>query len=192
MTRLLVVGHGPTVRVRDGVFGDASPLARPVERLEQRVERWVCGPEPACLETAAGLAGQSPAELAGLARCDFGVWQGRSLAEVAADDPAGVAAWTSEPDARPHGGETLAELVARVGTAMDGFDWPAGGSAAVVTPLVARAATVWALAAPASVIFRIDVGPLGAAELSGGPGRWRLRELRRTIRPGGGRYRPGR
>ena len=182
MARLLVVGHAATVQARAMIFGDRSELARPVSRLERRLTRWVCGPEPACLATAAGL-GAAGGELAldGLAGCDFGQWQGRSLAEVAESDPTGVERWTRDPDARPHDGETLTEMVTRVGAQLAETDWPAGGSAAVVTPLVARAAAVWALQADPAVIFRIDVAPLGAVALSGASARWRLQELTRSL-----------
>ena len=145
--------------------------------------RWVCGPEPACLATAAGLGAGGEVTLAALAGCDFGRWMGRSLAEVAESDQAGLERWTRDPDARPHDGETLTELVARIGAQLAGTDWPAGGSVVVVTPLVARAATVWALQADPAVIFRVDVGFLGAVELSGASAEWRLCALTRSLEP---------
>jgi broad specificity phosphatase PhoE len=185
MSRLLLVGHGATAGSRELLFGDAGPLVRPVGRLAERADFWVSGPEPACLATAEALSGRPPTERAGLAGCDFGAWAGRSLAEVAAADPVGVQQWLSDPEARPHDGETLAELVVRIKGALDAEAWPAGGSVAVVSSLVARAATVAALRAPASVIYRIDVGPLGGVGLSRTASEWRLQELRRSVSPSG-------
>jgi hypothetical protein len=46
---------------------------------------------------------------------------------------------------------------------------------AVVEPDVVRAAVVCALAAPAGVLWRVDVPPLTVTELSGRSGRWNLR-----------------
>ena len=101
-----------------------------------------------------------------LAGCDFGRWTGRTLVDVGVAEPEAVATWLSDPYAAPHGGESLAAMLARVGAYVDGADWPDGRSAAVVTPLVARALVVHALGAPPEVIFRIDVPPLGRASIS--------------------------
>jgi broad specificity phosphatase PhoE len=83
----------------------------------------------------------------------------------------------SDPHAAPHGGESLAELVARVGACCDERDWPPGRSVAVVAPLVARAMAVHALAATPEVIFRVDLAPLGRVGLSRHGRGWRLQQL---------------
>jgi broad specificity phosphatase PhoE len=174
--RLCVVAHGPTVRMREVIFGDTGHLSDPeaVSPIAGRVTSWRHGPEVACAETAGRLGG--PGEvLAGLASCDFGSWTGRSLEEVGADDPDGIRHWLSDPRAAPHGGESLAELIARVGSAVTVTPWPDGQSVVVVVPLVARAMIAYALGAPAEVIFRIDVPPLGRVALSRRRSSWRVK-----------------
>lgn len=126
------------------------------------------------METAARLGGPGQA-MAALGTCDFGSWTGRVLADVGAEDPEAVGRWLADPHAKPHGGESLAELIVRVGAAVDQSAWPEGQSIVVVTPLVARAIAVHALGAPPGTIFRIDVTPLGRAALSRSATSWRLR-----------------
>ena len=122
-------------------------------------------PDPACRATAEQI-GTGVAIADDLAGCDFGRWAGRTLADVGTAEPEAVATWLSDPYAAPHGGESLAAMLARVGAYVDGADWPDGRSAAVVTPLVARALVVHALGAPPEVIFRIDVPPARAGRRS--------------------------
>jgi len=188
--RLTLVAHAPTAAASRLVLGDLGPALPgrlpPLPAAERAGPdpAW-CGPEPACLGTAAalGLAGRVVPALAGL---DHGRWTGRSLAEVAAEDPAGLAAWTGDPDARPHGGETLAELVARVAAPLDQLAATAapGRTVWVVAPLVCRAVVVAALAAPASVVLGLDVAHAGTVTLSRSAGRWRLQGLARPSGPG--------
>ena len=109
--------------------------------------------------------------------CDFGAWTGKALADVASQNPSGLDAWLRDPHAAPHGGESLAELINRVGRVLDDQQWPDGRSVAVVTPLVARALLVHALGAAPEVIFRIDIAPLGRALISRSQQTWRLTSL---------------
>ena len=145
-----------------------------ISPIATRVAWWRHGPEPACAETAARLGG--PGEVTErLATCDFGSWTGRSLAAVGAEDPEAVGRWLADPDARPHGGESLSGLISRVGPAVDHTAWPDGQSFVVVTPLVARALVVHVLQGPPQMIFRIDMSPLGRVKFSRRTNSWRLR-----------------
>jgi broad specificity phosphatase PhoE len=176
--RLLVVAHAPTSTTKASVFGDPGELVRWEEfrRLSERIASWVSGPEKACQATALRLGG--PAEVIhDLRDCDFGAWRGKALAEVASQDPSGLDAWLHDPHAAPHGGESLAVLIKRVGRVLDDQQWPDGRSVAVVTPLVARALLVHALGAAPALIFRIDIGPLSRALISRSQQMWRLTSL---------------
>ena len=93
------------------------------------------------------------------------------MTDIATDHPAELESWLHDPYAVPHGGESLAELITRVGRALDDHPWPNGRSVVVVTSLVARALIVHALGAGPEVIFRIDVSPLGRAQVSRGDSR---------------------
>jgi broad specificity phosphatase PhoE len=179
--RLLVVAHGATPATRGLVFGGSGPLIpAEIKRLSGRVASWLRGPEEACEATAVRLgAGAEP--VAELRHCDFGAWTGKPLIDVASEDAAGLEAWLHDPSASPHGGESLAKLINRVGWVLDDHPWPDGRSVAVVTPLVARALLVHALGAAPEVIFHIDIAPLARASLSRSTAVWRLARLE----PGG-------
>ncbi|MFJ9213483.1 histidine phosphatase family protein [Streptomyces sp. NPDC102264] len=153
-------------------------------------------PSPRCRRTAEAL-GLDARSLPALAPCAMGRWQGRTLDEVAAAEPAALASWLSDPASAPHSGESLLELLARTAHWLDtlGDGAPADGGAggngtggngtagggtaggrliAVVEPDIVRACAVHALGAPPAAFWRIDVRPLTATELSGRAGRWNL------------------
>lgn len=156
----------------------------------RRVDRAVCSPAAAAVETAAALGLSATAD-PGLADWHVGDWRGRTLDEVAVDAPAAVAAWLGDPDAAPHGGETLTALVARVA------EWLAGSAGeghtvAVTHAAVVRAAVIATLGAPAAGFWRIDIAPLTATVLRGGPARWTVRAAALPLEPragaGSGRF----
>ena len=181
--RLLIVAHAATPETNAPAFGELGELLPgEVRRLSGRIAIWVSGPEKACQTTAVRLGGTAE-PIHNLRECDLGAWTGRSLGDVALDDPAGLESWMHDPHAKPHGGESLAELIKRAGSVLDDHQWPEGRSVAVVTPLVARALLVHALGAAAEVIFHIDVAPLSRALISRSQQIWRLSRLE----PGGPR-----
>jgi broad specificity phosphatase PhoE len=175
--RVLAVAYPATAATRTPMFGGWSgPVAGDVPALEGRVASWVRGPEPVGAETADRLGGTAEV-LPELADADFGAWSDLTLDEVAARESEALRMWLIDPWISPHGGESLADLIWRVGQAVDRHPWPEGRSVAVVAPLVARAVAVHALGAPPEVIFRIDVAPLGRVLLSRSGDHWRLQGL---------------
>jgi broad specificity phosphatase PhoE len=179
--RLLVVAHTATAATPALVFGDAGePLTQQIRRLNGRVASWFRGPEEVCQVTAAHLGGEAE-PVAALHECDFGAWTGRTLVDVASSDAGGLDTWLRDPDTTPHGGESLAQLINRVGHVLDDHPWPEGRSVVVVSPLVARAAAVHALGAEPKVIFHIDLAPLGRLLISRSDQIWRLQELKTSI-----------
>lgn len=174
--RLVLRTHGATAAASALVFGDRSPLLAPVRPPPTGSWQVRHGPEPACRQTAAAWApAAEPADA--LVGPDLGRWTGHGLEEVALTDGAGLAAWLSDVGARPHGGESLADLVRRVGPELESLG--VGRSLWVVTPLVARALAVAALAAPAALVLALDVSFAGEVRLSRHGGQWRLQGLRR-------------
>ena len=175
--RLLVIAHGRAGSAGDPVFGDRSPLAAgvTVAPVEGRFQRWVCGPETACGETALLLArGEEADVIPELAGPDLGRWTGSTLSTIAGQDPDGLRSWLTDPDAAPHGGESLSRTAVRVGTAIDDTDWPEGRTAVVVSPAVARLLALHAIGGTPALAFRLDVRFGGRFELSAAGRGWRL------------------
>lgn len=109
----------------------------------------------------------------GLAGPDMGAWAGRTLDEVAAEDPEAVHQWLTDPEfAPPGGGESVAALITRTGEHLAGLE--PGRHRAVVAQAVVRAAVVSALELPAAAFWRLDVRPDTVTALSGRAGRWNL------------------
>ncbi|WP_254705879.1 histidine phosphatase family protein [Streptomyces vilmorinianum] len=160
--------------LREARFDDDGP----VEAVE--AAPWLGGsgvrvhssPSGRCRATAEAL-GLAAVPLDALAGCAMGRWRGRRLDELAAQEGASVAAWLSDPEAVPHGGESLRALRERVGVWLDGLT--PGRIVAVVEPDVLRAAVVHALGAGDQTFWRLDVRPLASVALSGRSGRWNVR-----------------
>jgi broad specificity phosphatase PhoE len=99
----------------------------------------------------------------------------------------------STASAKPHGGESLAELIGRAGRWLS--SQADGRVIAIASAAVARAVIVSALALGPDAFWRIDLAPLTAAVLSRSGSHWNLRAsgqpldsllaLNRTDRRGG-------
>ena len=175
MKRLVLVRHAPTASTRAAAFprddegldadGRAAAAAHELPPGDA-----LCSPARRCLETAEA-AGLDPAVEPALAECDFGVWAGRTLADLA---PAAARAWLTDPDAAPHGGESLRAFAARVAAWLDEQAATDGHAAAITHGGVVKAAIVAALGAPLEAFWRVDVAPLAVAELHAHDGRWTM------------------
>jgi broad specificity phosphatase PhoE len=123
-----------------------------------------CGPAPAARQTAEALGHPAMVEPA-LADCAYGSWAGRPLAEVAAARPEAVHRWLTDPDAAPHGGESVTALLGRVAGWLDGHRDADARILAVVPAAVVRAALVHVLRTPPVVFWQVDVAPLSVTWL---------------------------
>ena len=94
---------------------------------------------------------------------------------MSAEEPEALARWLSDPEAAPHGGESVRAVCDRVGSWLEAVARDEGRTVAVAEPEIVRAAVVRALRAPESAFWRTDVPPLSAVELSGRAGRWNVR-----------------
>ncbi|MGI5199437.1 histidine phosphatase family protein [Streptomyces sp. CA-288835] len=149
----------------------AAPVLLPLAAAELRY----CSPTPRSRATGDAL-GYTPLVQPALRDCDMGRWQGFTLGEAMAREPGAVDAWLADPGSAPHGGESLLAFIQRVGGWLD--TRPADGGVkivAVAEPAVIRAALVYALKAPPSTYWNIDVRPLSTVTLIGRAGRWNLR-----------------
>jgi len=173
------VRHAATVATRATAFPVDEPLderalaaaARLAAALPQRCEA-LCSPALRCRQTAEAAGLRAPSVEPALAECDFGAWAGRSLADVHAAEPDAAAAWMLDPQARPHGGESLTAFAARVAAWLDGEARKDGCAVAITHGGVVKAALVHALGAPLSAFWRIDASPLSITELHAHDGRW--------------------
>jgi broad specificity phosphatase PhoE len=174
-TKLLLVSHAPTTATRGSAFPDDEPLERDDSVHPVDVGRWghfLCGPELRCRQTAAGLGWDAVVEPA-LADLDFGQWRGLPLHEVPETD---AIRWFNNPEASPHGGESIHDLLARVRDWLEAIRDSGRRIVAVTHPAVVRAAVIHVLGAPPKSFWRIDVAPLSHTRLTCAGDSWTLRE----------------
>ncbi|MEU6347268.1 histidine phosphatase family protein [Streptomyces sp. NPDC046977] len=162
---------------REAVFGDEpagkrlpGSMALPAFVTHPLTIR---APSARCARTAAAL-GLEPTVEPALRDLDYGRWKGHTRGEIAAMDPYGLSTWLTDPDAAPHGGESVRQLCDRAA------DWlvklPRGTrpTLAVVEPAVARALLVHALSAPARTFWHLDVRPLSSVSLVSTDHGWQV------------------
>ncbi|WP_336050308.1 histidine phosphatase family protein [Streptomyces sp. CA2R101] len=183
--RLKLLAAGRSSALLGTRFGDDRPLdaagwheaerAAPALCRLAAAELRYCSPSARCRDTGEAL-GLRPLPQPALRDCDMGRWHGRTLGEVATEEPRAVEAWLADPRVAPHGGESLLAFITRVGGWLDTRPVEdADGLLAVAEPGVVRAALVYALQAPPHTYWRIDVQPLSVTTLTGRSGRkWDL------------------
>jgi broad specificity phosphatase PhoE len=178
--RLDLLAHGASEATRGTRFPDDEPLeasaAQALQALRGKVRPYAhafTAPARAARETAEALGLSVDVEPA-LRDCDYGRWRGLASKDVAGREPDAFAAWLGDPVAAPHGGESFAVLIERVGAWLTQSLARDGATLAVTHASFVRAAIVNALGAGPSAFVRIDVAPLSLARLSGREGRWNL------------------
>lgn len=179
--RLSWICHGPTQANRKGCFPDDEPLEAKVSQRDDlpsfrlgAVDRIWTSPALRARQTATVLGLDASPELA-LRECDYGNWQGRSLAELHDSDPGSLALWMTDLSAVPHGGESLSAVTGRVAEWMGHRLGDAGHTVAVTHATVIRAAVLHVLQAPPPAFWAIDIEPFGIVEMTSDGRRWQLR-----------------
>ena len=178
--RLILICHASTDAVRSLAFPADEPLddrgrarAEQLARHLPAADRYLTSPELRTRQTAAELRFNANVEPA-LRDCDYGSWAGCSFEAVCARDPQAISAWLHDPEATPHGGESILGLMQRVAEWLAGEQTHHRRSIVVTHPGIIRAAIVHALGAAPPSFWRIDVAPLSITRLSGTEGRWNL------------------
>jgi broad specificity phosphatase PhoE len=178
--RLDLLAHGASAATRAARFPDDEALEAPalgaLEALRGQLSPYaqvLTSPARAGCGRAAALGFDAEVEMT-LRDCDYGRWRGLASKDVAGREPDGFAAWLQDPASAPHGGESFAVLIERVGAWLTQALARDGATLAVTHASVVRAAIVNALGAGSSGFARIDVAPLSLARLSGHGQRWNL------------------
>ncbi|MQA03892.1 MAG: histidine phosphatase family protein [Streptosporangiales bacterium] len=182
--RLTLVTPAPGRSLRQARIDDDRPLDEDGRRRAHeagsglpRAGRYLTAPSRRCRETAVAVGVDACVEEE-LRDIDLGAWRGRTLEELAATDPDALAAWTTDPSAASHGGESVLRFCRRIAAWLDHLPDDTSGALAIVAitePATARAAVVHALGAPPQGFWRIDIPPLASVRLTGRAGRWNLR-----------------
>jgi broad specificity phosphatase PhoE len=159
-----------TSSLRHQVFGgdeEPDPSALVAVGDDLKVDRVLSSPARAAVRTAEALDVVPEIEPA-LRDREYGEWTGRRYAELAAEQPDAVRRWLTDPSWAPPGGESVEQLVDRVG------EWLSGAEPAVAVthPAVIRAAVLHVLQAPPDSFRTIDVRPLTTARFSRHDDRW--------------------
>jgi broad specificity phosphatase PhoE len=165
--RLLLVRHAPT-RATGRRFAADEPISEPAaatRALAGRLPREgevLSSPKLRCRQTAQA-AGLRPLIEPRLAECDFGSWEGIAFESRSVEQAGG---WRADPDAAPHGGESLRAFSARVASWLEGFDPEDARPLVAFTHAgVIRAAVVHALEGSLASFWRLSVAPLSVVEL---------------------------
>jgi len=104
----------------------------------------------------------------------FGVWEGKSAAEIEQDAPGTLACFKADPvNARPQGAEPLADFHARVAAALDELLAQHAGQHVLLVGHagVMRMALAWALMIPLEHAYRIEVATASLTRLRFDAGR---------------------
>jgi len=182
--RLTLITHAPTSAQRLSAF----PADEPVEQTAitklatinwqpPRTNQILTAPELRTQQTAEALnVSATPTnELRDIA---YGIWQGRTLNDLYAEDPSSIAQWLNDPAFTPHNGESIIALITRVGdwlTQLIAEDKNPSHIIAITHPAVVRAAILHTLNAPPLSFWRIDIAPLTLTDLRHNGRTWTLR-----------------
>jgi broad specificity phosphatase PhoE len=183
MLRLYLLAHAPTPAQRLLRF----PADEEIEAVDPAALQHVVGeigacraalrgPERRAEQTAAAL-GVAAAPCPEIRAWDAGRWTGQTVASVVEHDPEGFRAWRLDPEATPHGAESLNDLLERVGAWLDAQAGTDGRVLVVADPAVIRAALVHVLDAGPQTFWRLDVRLLSLAVVQHAQNDWRLRSL---------------
>ncbi|MBW0015770.1 histidine phosphatase family protein [Mycobacterium sp.] len=177
--RLTLVSHAMTDAMAAGRFPTDEPLNRIGRRQLKAAARLdvstgvrqFTGPEERARETAQ-LLGLHAATEPRLADLGCGAWCGQTLRALG---PAELETWLTDPTRAPHGGESLVDLIDRVGGWLESLTHDTSPTVAVTHPAVIRAAILGALGMPPKSFWRIDIAPASRTVLHFRKGLWTLR-----------------
>jgi broad specificity phosphatase PhoE len=171
---------------RETVFGDGSPnehSLRDVDIVTAALRPTTVilhAPSTRCAQTAAALGRESVPELA-LRDIDYGAWHGRTVGDVAVADPYGLSAWLRDPDAAPHGGESVRQLCLRTQRWLHSLT-PGSARILVIAELTAvRALLVNAMSVPPTAFWHLFLHTSTPVSLAWHDGGWNVEPRSATV-----------
>jgi len=184
-TTLLLLRHGETAYSVDkrfsGVRSDPELTDRGVEQAARAARALaaygdtaavVTSPLRRCRQTADAVGQALPGAPVrlddDLRECDFGVWEGRTFAEVQQGWPQELAGWLSSPSIAPPEGESFDAVARRVRRARDRAlkDYPAQTVVLVTHVTPVKTLVRLALEAPPQAVFRMELALASLSEVS--------------------------
>ncbi|MBB6349354.1 MAG: bifunctional RNase H/acid phosphatase [Nonomuraea muscovyensis] len=174
-TSLLLLRHGETplsVERRFSGLGDAeltanglaqaAAAARRLSREPYHLDAVVSSPLKRARQTAEAVARSAGLDIdvdEDLRETDFGAWEGHTFTEIQRRWPAELDAWLADPDVPPPGGESFAEVAARVRRAEERLVERYEGRTVLVVSHVTPIKTLLRLAlmAPPEALYRMHL-----------------------------------
>jgi probable phosphoglycerate mutase len=176
-TRFHLIRHGLVApEWRGRIYGDRDVPLSPAGEAQMRAAAGALAERDLAAVVSSGLAraefgaallrrgrGVPRRDEPALREISRGAWAGLTFAELETHDPGAMGAWCASAAARPPGGESLADLEARVAPCMDALaaEFPGGEIALVTHSWVSRVLVAAAL----------GLGPLGAHRFDLGAGQ---------------------
>lgn len=183
-SRLLLLSHGATIATRRASFPADEALDKEAETQVAAVGKQLLvagsvltSPALAARQTASALSRDVRVDPA-LRDLNYGLWSGRTLADVGSTDPSGLSAWLNVA-AAPPGGESFDEVVRRVSSWLEAALTGRGHVLAVTHAAVIRAAIIHILGAPGQAARHLDIVPLTVTDLRNDGRRWTVRAIGR-------------
>lgn len=181
--RISLICHATSRDLRAATFGGDDALddlgRAGAERLAGclgKVDRCWTSPALRTRETAAALGLDAIVDER-LRDCDFGRWSGLRFQQVLLREPRKLVSWVRNPADAPHGGESIPQVIERIGAWMREINRLQGHTVAVTHASVIRAAIVHVLQAQLPSFWRVDVLPLSQTDLRTNGRRWVLRSI---------------
>uniref|UniRef100_UPI0040560492 histidine phosphatase family protein n=1 Tax=Candidatus Electronema sp. TaxID=2698783 RepID=UPI0040560492 len=181
--RLLLLRHGPAAVPPGCLVGSSDPplSGQGLKRLTgmlpelQTAERWLCSPLRRARQTLdclrqQGCALAPPIYERRLREINFGSWELRTFADIAATEPEQVEAWQQYEDFTFPGGEAVADFVSRISQLLADFTAQGGVVGAVTHGGVIRTMICLALGLPPRSYLLFDVRPASLTILDLFPG----------------------
>ncbi|MDR5838864.1 histidine phosphatase family protein [Caballeronia sp. LZ034LL] len=171
---LVLLCHPATRAMKTGRFpaGDEPADDTPHAPLPaDDTARVISSPARAAREMAACIAPDVDIDAA-FDDIDYGSWRGRSIRELADGEAAQLSAWLTDPQARPHGGESIALLAARVIKGLARVEREMRGERCIVVThaIVVKVAVAHALRKPLTSIYAMNFAPCSVTVLNRSPG----------------------